>query len=112
MNDYEKMVVSPKDKEIFEQIKAAREPYLECYNEVLRLSRASKRAEATALFDRQLEPLYRNFFGATNAEIAFNKDEADQNSQGDHERGQLRHHWRADRPVARAAGRIRYFDHW
>jgi methyl-accepting chemotaxis protein len=78
MGDYEKTVFAAKDRELFEKLKAARAPYLQCFDDVLRLSRASHANDAASMFDSQLTPLYQKFLDAAEVEITFNKENGDE----------------------------------
>ncbi|MBS1872269.1 MAG: MCP four helix bundle domain-containing protein [Acidobacteria bacterium] len=73
MRDYEKTALTPEDRRLFDKIKAARDPYVEAFNEVMRLDQAGRRNEAYDYLERRLRPLYDKFFEATNAEVAYNK---------------------------------------
>ena len=65
MSEYEKTISQPKDRELFEAIKAARAPYIECYERVSTLARSNSDREAMALLNSRLKPLYKNFFDAS-----------------------------------------------
>jgi two-component system sensor histidine kinase/response regulator len=77
MNQYEKLIVSPRDRQLFEALKAARTPYAECHIRVLCLSREGKRKQALELIEDQLIPLRNAFLKAADAEVAWNKANAD-----------------------------------
>jgi PAS domain S-box-containing protein len=74
---YDKLIVAPKDRQLFEALKSARGPYRESYARVLLLSRNNKRIEALQLMVFQLIPLRNAFLRAVEAELAWNKADAD-----------------------------------
>jgi methyl-accepting chemotaxis protein len=74
---YEGLIDSPADRRLFEALKSARTPYDECYIHVLRLRRVGKAEEAVNLTRAQLIPLRNAFLEAAEAEVAFNKADAD-----------------------------------
>src|SRR5262249_22288848 len=54
MAEYEKAIQSTKDRELFEAIKAARAPYVECLKQIMDLSRAGKHQVALELINNKL----------------------------------------------------------
>jgi len=77
LGEYEKTITTDKDRELFGAIKNSRVPYWECYDEVIRLSSASKTKEATDLANTRLTALYKKYVEASDAEVQFNKSSAD-----------------------------------
>ncbi len=77
MGKYESLIDSPTDKQLFETLKSTRVPYDECYMSVLRLSRKGENDEARKLIGTQLIPLRNAFLKAAEAEIVWNKADAD-----------------------------------
>ena len=74
---YDRLIVSPRDRRLFEVLKSAGAPYRVCYSRVLRLSHTGNRDEALKLIETQLIPLRNAFLKAAEAEVAWNKAEAD-----------------------------------
>jgi methyl-accepting chemotaxis protein len=79
--DYEKTITRAKDRELFEQIKAALPIYRQAREEVLKLSRDQKSKEAFELSKKQLKPVFDKLSAAVEAEVAFNKESGDEFSK-------------------------------
>jgi PAS domain S-box-containing protein len=77
MSKYETLIDVPADSQLFEKLKAARKPYDECYLRVFQLSREGKREQAVRLIETQLIPLRNAFLDAAEAEVVWNKADAD-----------------------------------
>jgi PAS domain S-box-containing protein len=77
MRKYERLIDDAEDRRLYEALKAARTPYTECYVRVLRLSRKGKRNEALNLITTGLIPLRDAVFKAAEAEVVWNKADAD-----------------------------------
>ena len=77
MGKYESLIDSPEDRRLFEALKTARAPYDECYMNALRLSREGEIVEAQKLIGTQLIPLRNAFLKAAEAEVVWNKADAD-----------------------------------
>jgi len=74
---YESLIDSPTDRQLFEALKSTRAPYDECYMSALRLTRKGEIDEAQNLIGTQLIPLRNAFLKAAEAEVAWNKADAD-----------------------------------
>ncbi len=85
MDQYEKTIFLEADRNLFENLKTARNTYLPVFNEVTRLSREGKRAQAAAMYSEQLKPLYAKFLEATEAAVSFNKNNGDEGSRKIHQ---------------------------
>ena len=77
MSKYEKRIVDPGDRQLFENIKSVRTLYTESHIRVLRLSREGKREEALGVIRTQLIPLRDAFLNAAEVEVMWNKADAD-----------------------------------
>jgi PAS domain S-box-containing protein len=77
MTRYEPLIDDAEDRRLFETMKSARLPYSECYLRVLRLSREGTRHEALRLVRTQLIPLRDAFLRSAEAEVVWNKADAD-----------------------------------
>jgi methyl-accepting chemotaxis protein len=82
MADYEKSIVTVKDRELFEAIKSTRAAYGPAYNHVLELSRGGKHADALAEIESKYKPLSQKFVKAVDAEVVANKNDGDEASRG------------------------------
>jgi len=80
MGKYEHLIDSPEDRQLFDSLKSARAPYDDCYVNVLRLSRRGKIDEAQNLIGTRLIPLRNDFLRAAEAEVVWNKADADDSS--------------------------------
>jgi len=79
--EYEKAISQPKDRELFEQVKAALVPFRSAREEVLKLSRENKSKEAFALTKTHLKPAYERLLAAVEATSTFNKENGDELSK-------------------------------
>jgi methyl-accepting chemotaxis protein len=70
---YEATIHLAEDRELFEKLKAARQPYLEARTAVVQLSRAGKMTEAVAMVQERLVPAFTAYDAAVGAEVEFNK---------------------------------------
>ncbi|MGD0734882.1 MAG: PAS domain S-box protein [Terracidiphilus sp.] len=77
MSQYDSLIDSPTDRQLFEALKSTRAPYDECYIDVLRLSREGEIDEAQNMIGSKLIPLRNAFLKAAEAEIVWNKADAD-----------------------------------
>lgn len=79
---YDDLIDSPTDRQLFEALKSTRAPYGECFNRVLSLRRQGKVEEARNLIQTQLIPLRNAFLKAADAEVVWNKADADDSVNG------------------------------
>ena len=77
MERYESLIDSPTDRQLFETLKSTRSPYDQCYLHVLHLTREGKRNEALTVLNAELIPLRNAFLKAAEAEVVWNKADAD-----------------------------------
>jgi PAS domain S-box-containing protein len=77
MREYEALIDSPTDRKLFNDLKAARTPYDECFNSVLGFIRIGDREEAQILIGTQLIFQRNDFLKAAEAEVVWNKADAD-----------------------------------
>ena len=77
MREYEALIDSPTDRKLFNDLKAARKPYDECFNRVLGSIRNGDREEAQILIETQLIFQRNDFLEAAEAEVVWNKADAD-----------------------------------
>jgi len=75
--EYDSLIDSRTDRQLFETLKSTRAPYDECFNQVLVLSRQGHVDEAQILIGTQLIPLRNTFLKAAEAEVVWNKADAD-----------------------------------
>jgi methyl-accepting chemotaxis protein WspA len=74
LKQYEATIVTARDRELYEALKVALEPYTVVRGRVLELSAGLKtKAEATKLLQDQLEPAFRKLQGTIQAEVDDNK---------------------------------------
>ena len=81
MGKYESLIDVPADAQLFDRLKSTRKPYDECFLRVLRLRREGKRDEALNLIETELIPLRDAFLKAAEAEVEWNKADADDSSR-------------------------------
>jgi methyl-accepting chemotaxis protein len=81
MSDYEKTISAAKARELFEAIKSARIPYVECFKQIMDLSRANKHQVALDLIGKTLQPLSKTMGEAIDAEVAFNRGNGENQSK-------------------------------
>ena len=62
-----------KKREVFDSFKKARENFIACRDEVIKLRSAQKTTEAMELVNKQLKPLFRHYSEVAAAAVAFNK---------------------------------------
>jgi PAS domain S-box-containing protein len=74
---YESLIDVPEDIQLFAALKSARTPYDACYAQVLELRRKGQRDQAHELIASQLIPLRNAFLKAAEAEVIWNKADAD-----------------------------------
>jgi PAS domain-containing protein len=77
MNQYEKLIDEPEDRQLFDGLKSARNDYAKCFQQVLNLSREGHREEARSLITKRLIPLRNAVLRAAAAEVVWNKADAD-----------------------------------
>lgn len=70
---YQKKISSDKERELFDNMMAARQSFWPVFEAVQALSRQAKNEEAMALVKSQLKPLYIKYSEAANAIVDFNK---------------------------------------
>jgi len=80
MREYEALIDSPTDRKLFNELKAARRPYDECFIRALGLIRKGDREEAQMLFGTQLIFQRNDFLKAAEAEVVWNKADADESA--------------------------------
>ena len=78
--DYEKRIASQREREMFESMSADRASFWATFDEVLRLSAASKNEQAVQMLDQQLQPLHKRYSEKIDNLVSFNKAAADENS--------------------------------
>ena len=81
LNDYAKSYLDEKERPLFEAVTAALTSYRATYDQVLKLSTAHQNKEASDLVNAQLNPLYKRYMEAVDAEVSFNKAHADEESK-------------------------------
>jgi len=81
LSDYEKTISVAKARELFEAIKSARVPYVECFKQIMDLSRANKHQVALDLIGKNLQPLSKAMGEAIDAEVAFNRSNGENQSK-------------------------------
>jgi len=77
INQYDSLIDSPTDRLLFQTLKSTRAPYDECFNRVRRLGRQGQVQEARNLIRTELVPLRNAFLSAAEAEVSWNKADAD-----------------------------------
>jgi len=77
MRKYEALIDSPTDRKLFNELKAARRPYDECFTRTLDLVRKGDREDAQVLIGTQLILERNDFLQAAEAEVVWNKADAD-----------------------------------
>ena len=77
MSDYAKTITTQEDRDLFEAVKAARQPFVESVAEVLKESRASRKKEAQAVITAKVMSTFQKFSEATEAEVTYNKVSGD-----------------------------------
>jgi methyl-accepting chemotaxis protein len=68
----EALISSPEDRDHFQQILAAREPYTKSRGEIIKKSRATPPEEMDVLLTRDLRPLYTGYISAIDQAVAYN----------------------------------------
>ncbi len=81
VNEYEKLVATDKEREIFTALKDARATYWACFEEVLKLSTASQKKEAAGLAGSKLNQVLARYRQTTEVVVAYNKSDAEENSK-------------------------------
>jgi methyl-accepting chemotaxis protein len=79
--DFEPLLDDEKERKLYEEVRAAREPYTAARKEVLVLSNANKKTEAAELLSGKVTELYAKYIGAIEALMAHNADKASAVSQ-------------------------------
>ena len=77
INRYNSLIDSPTDRQLFQTLISTRAPYDECFNRVRSLSRQGLVQDAQNLTRTQLVPLRNAFLKAAEAEVSWNKADAD-----------------------------------
>jgi methyl-accepting chemotaxis protein WspA len=79
ISQYQAMITTAREKELFDATYEALQPYMVVRTQVLKLSANPKtKAQAGALLQDQLEPLYGKLQDAMTAEVDWNKSKADE----------------------------------
>jgi methyl-accepting chemotaxis protein WspA len=79
LNQYQSIITTAKEKELFDATHSALQPYMVSRTQVLKLSANPKtKTQAAALLGDQLEPLYEKLQDAMTAEVDWNKGQADE----------------------------------
>jgi methyl-accepting chemotaxis protein WspA len=82
LKEYESTIVTPKDRELYDSIKAAHAPYTTLRGQVLRLgSDANTKNAAKSLLVEQVEPAYERVREAIQAEVDFNRANAEESGR-------------------------------
>ncbi len=81
---YEKLIDGPADRRLFDSMRSAQRPYDQSYSRVLGLSGAGRREEALSLMKTQLIPLRHAYLRTAEAEVAWNKADADDSAHAIH----------------------------
>jgi methyl-accepting chemotaxis protein WspA len=82
VKEYEATIVTPRDRELHDAIKAALTPYIAFRDQVLKLSADPKtKAEARAALLQNVEPAYERLRQSIQAEVDFNKTNADESGR-------------------------------
>jgi PAS domain S-box-containing protein len=81
MKQAESLIDVPADTRLFAALKAARKPYDECFLRVEQLRRAGRRDQALDLMGTELIPLRNAFLKAAEAEVVWNKADADDSAR-------------------------------
>ncbi len=95
LRDYEKVAAPGRERELFDTMQAARNPYLEIKTEILALGKEGKIKEARQAYFGRLKPIIQSYNAAAAALVGFNKtaSEADgkaiQSSVGNAQTGVL-----------------------
>ena len=74
---YEKTISNQKDRDLFENLKTSRVPFLATLTEIFNLSGANKKSEAATLLQNQFKPMYMRYAEAAAAEVSLNKESGD-----------------------------------
>ena len=78
VRQYEKTIVQPADRELFDTVKAALASYLPIQVEVLQLDAEHKISEVQKALILRLKPAFEQLLLALDASVKFNKDSADE----------------------------------
>ena len=70
---YQGTVYGTEETQRFQRLNTTYSAYLTTLEDVLKLSRFQKDQEAYALFDQQLQPLFRKFLDGANDDVAYNR---------------------------------------
>ncbi|MGA8731779.1 MAG: PAS domain-containing protein [Terracidiphilus sp.] len=81
LREYDELIDSPADRQLLEALKSARVPYDTCFDLALRLAREGKNQEALSLIHISLIPLRDAFLKSADAEVLWNKADADDSSK-------------------------------
>src|SRR5579884_402668 len=82
LNEYEHLISTEKGRALFETVKSTRAAMAPARDEAIALSRASKKAEAAAVFQNRMIPLNTKFLEAVANVVAFNKTVAEEDANG------------------------------
>ena len=81
LTEYQKTILTEKGRDLFNKLTAARAAYLQTRDEVIRLKRDSKEAEALATFEKRLKPAHSQYVAATEDIMAFKKAFSEEKSR-------------------------------
>lgn len=76
LGDYVAVISSPRERELYEHIRDARDLYWNARQPVLALSRQGKTNDAAAMMNGDLDPLFQKLHAATGALNEYNEDDA------------------------------------
>jgi len=77
MEDYEKTITKPQDRQLYEAAKASRAAYAIHFEQFLAYSRELRKQDAAAMLTTKIRPGYQGFADAVEALAAFNRAEAE-----------------------------------
>jgi methyl-accepting chemotaxis protein len=72
LKECEPSVVTDREKELFAAVKDSRTGYWAAFDEALALASAEKNSQAIEVVNRKLEPLYKRYAEAVDAQYAYN----------------------------------------
>lgn len=73
LEDYEKTITTPRDRQLHEAVKAARTAYAVHFDQFLTYSREMRKQDAAAMFPTKIRPGYEGFLAAVEALAAYNR---------------------------------------
>jgi methyl-accepting chemotaxis protein len=81
LSEYEKITSTDQNRVLLDAVKAARVPYMRCFDEVMALSLAKKHKDALDLIAGKLQPLRKTLSASIDAELALNKSDGEEASR-------------------------------